>query len=851
MPLSRHHACCAASSRGAFALPGTGRQYERSLPYRFLQLALDLKVDLDGQRISGTATHQVRRTALEAEPLLLDAVALEVERVDVDSGKGFTAAKFTNDGRQLTVTMPDASTETTLTVRVTYECAPRRGLYFFKPDAKVDYPVQLWSQCQDEDARHWIPCHDKPHVKIPLSMRVTVPVGFDVLSNGNVIADVTRGKSRVVAFELSEVLPSYLITLVVGHFDKIRDRDAVLPSGRRVPVEYWVPKGKLADGRRAFEQTPRMIELFSRLTGFEYPYPRYTQVVVSEFIFGGMENTTATTMYEHILLDKRAAIDIESHDLVAHELAHQWFGDWVTCQDWPHAWLNEGFATFFELVELEDRLGEDEYFVAVERDHAAYAAEVSQRYSRPVVSREYSDPIDLFDRHLYQKGGLVLHLLRRELGNDVFWRGIKQYLSKHGGGTATTSALCETFTRLTGRSFERFFDEWILEPIHPAVKVKVGWEQEQVVVRFTQTQKHVMELAYEIEVLDKSGKRHHLRQLSSQAHTTLTLPLGERPVYVAVDPYFNLLGQTTIEVPYDLLQGQLEHGGNARVRRQACSLLTKHNDYRAVASFAGVLARKKEPWMVKAAAARALGKLRSAEGFAALVVASKDKEAKVRASVAYALGQFRTAESARALNAMLKGEASYLVEAAITRALGETREESAIPLLVKQLGKPSWGEVVASAAADALATLNATEQLTALLARTAYGVPTKARRGAILALGQFEPTQPILQRVEELLREPHLHVRLDAVSTAKRLGGTKALGLLRQALAEETDPRVKRKLQESLRDAEQEATTHALQERLTRLERQVEDLAAQNASAEALRKTAAAAATSSKRRGRR
>ena len=848
MPLSRHHACCAASARGAFALPGTSRQYERSLPYRFLHLGVDVKVDLDGQRISGTVTHQLRRTAADAPPLVLDAVALEVDTVEVDAGKGFTAATYVNDGKQLTITMPKAARDLNLKVRIAYSCAPRRGLYFFKPDAKVDYPVQVWSQCQDEDARHWIPCHDKPHVKVPLTMRVTAPSGFDVLSNGNVTSDVTKGRHRVVSFELEESLPSYLVTLVVGHFDKIRDRDAVLPSGRRVPVEYWVPKGKQADGRRAFEQTPRMIELFSRLTGFEYPYPRYTQVVVSEFIFGGMENTTATTMYEHILLDKRAAIDIESHDLVAHELAHQWFGDWVTCQDWPHAWLNEGFATFFELVELEDRLGEDEYFVAVERDHAAYCAEVSQRYSRAVVNREYNDPIDLFDRHLYQKGGLVLHLLRRELGTELFWQGIKQYLSKHGGGNATTSALCETFTRLTGRSWERFFDEWILEPIHPVVKAKVSWEQDQVVVRFSQTQKHVMELSYEIEVLDKTGKRHHVKQSSSQAHFTLTLPLAERPVYVAVDPYFNLLGQTNIEVPYDLLQGQLEKGSSARLRRQACSLLTKHNDYRAVASFAAVLGSKKEPWMVKAAAARALGKLRSEAGFAALITASKDKDPKVRASVAAALGQFRTPESGKALHTMLKGEASYLVEAAITRALGESRDVGATSLLVKQLGKPSWGEVVAAAAADALATLNATEQLPALLSHTAYGVPTKARRGAILALGQFEPNQAILQRVEELLRDQHLHVRLDAVATAKRLGGNKALGLLRQTLAEETDPRVKRKLQESLRDAEQESTTHALQERLARLERQVEDLAAQNAAAEALRKAAASAA--SKRRGR-
>lgn len=847
MSISRHHACCAASARGAFALPGTLRQYRRSLPYRFVHLALDLKVDLNGQRISGAATHQVRRVSAAVEPLILDAIALDVERVEVDCGKGFVTASFVNDGRQLTIAMPDAGLDVTMRVRIGYSATPRRGLYFFRPDNKVQYPVQVWSQCQDEDARHWIPCHDKPHVKTPLTVRVTVPAGFDVLSNGEPTSDVSKGRQRTLAFELKEPLPSYLITLVVGHFEKLRDRDAILPSGRAVPVEYWVPKGKAADGKRAFEQTPRMIELFSRVTGFEYPYPRYTQVVVSEFIFGGMENTTATTMYEHILLDKRAAVDIESHDLVAHELAHQWFGDWVTCEDWPHAWLNEGFATFFELVELEDRLGRDEYFVAVERDHGAYVSEVSHRYSRPVVSREYNDPIDLFDRHLYQKGGLVLHLLRLELGEDLFWKGIADYLRTHGGGNATTAALCETFTRVSGRSFERFFDEWIFEPIHPVVKVKVSWEQGQVVVRFHQTQKHVMELTYEVEVLDKANKRHRIEQRSSASHATLTLPLAERPTYIAVDPNFRLLGQTTIDAPYDLLQGQLEHGSSARLRRQACALIPKHNDYRAVKVLGATLANKKEPWMVRVAAARTLGKLRSDEGFAVLSAATKDKDARVRTAVANALGQFRTPAAVKQLNSMLRGEESYLVEAAATRALGETRVAGVADVLIKQLSKPSWGEVVASAAAEGLAALNSNEHIPVLLAQTEYGVPTKARRGAIAALGNFEPTQAILLRFEDLLRDPHLHVRIDAVTAAKRLGTGKATALLRQALAEETDPRVRRKLHESLRDVEQESSTHGLQERLARLERQIDDLQAQHQVSEALRKASSSSDAPSKR----
>ena len=181
-----------------------------------------------------------------------------------------------------------------------------------------DRPEQVWSQCQDEDARHWFPCHDKPHVKMTTEMRVRVAEGVSVLSNGDLIfKDTPKGASPwVFHFKMDQPHPSYLMTLVAGRFDVMDDRDAVVGEGRTVPVTYWVPPGRKADAVRAFSETPRMIELFSRLTGVPYPWSRYSQVVVSDFIFGGMENTTATTMYEHILLDERAAIDVVSHDLV-------------------------------------------------------------------------------------------------------------------------------------------------------------------------------------------------------------------------------------------------------------------------------------------------------------------------------------------------------------------------------------------------------------------------------------------------------------------------------------------------------------------------------------------------------
>ena len=293
-----------------------------------------------------------------------------------------------------------------------------------------------------------------------------VPNGWAVLSNGALVSKETpkkgaRGGSHSEDGRASPELPAHARrrrlrrdrggrqARTSGH---ARARAQGTGTGRKsgkgekaekdtVPLSYLVPKGRLEDGLRTFARTPNMVEHFSAITGTPYPWNKYAQVVVSDFIFGGMENTTATTMYEHILLDSRAAIDVTSDDLIAHELAHQWFGDYVTCRDWSEGWLNEGFATYFEHVWREKRFGRDEYEYGVKSDLDAYLAEATGRYRRPIVCQDYDAPLDLFDRHLYEKGGLVLHTLRVELGDALFWAGITLYLTRHGRSVVETRDL--------------------------------------------------------------------------------------------------------------------------------------------------------------------------------------------------------------------------------------------------------------------------------------------------------------------------------------------------------------------------------------------------------------------------
>jgi aminopeptidase N len=822
--LHRHHECCAGVARGVFALPGTQRQYERSVPFDLLHVELNLEVHVEEQSVAGTATWRFERRSAEASVLHFDAVAFDISQVELRSAGKWSAVPYEYDSEQLRVQLGAAVKAGE--VRIKYRARPSRGLYFLGPDAHYPKrPVQVWSQCQDEDARHWFPCHDKPHVKATAQFKVRVPVRFSVLCNGTLQGEALDRNKRthVFTYAIEQRLPSYLFTLVVGEFARVVDRPAKLPSGRQIPVEYWVPKGKEKDARRGFHRTPEMIELFSKVTGVEYPYDRYTQIVVSEFIFGGMENTTATTMYEHVLLDERAAIDIDSYDLVAHELAHQWFGDWVTCKDWSHAWLNEGFATYFEHIEREHRVGVDEYILGVERDIDTYVGETSARYSRPIVCRDYEEPIDLFDRHLYEKGGLVLHALRRELGDHDFFTAVRHYLQAHAQGNVTTEDLRFALEQQSGRSLDRFFDEWVYRAGHPNIKARVSWENQRLVVRFEQLQTHAYELNFTAQVHDAHGKLHELCGTSSERHFTLSLALKERPKHAVVDPDLRLVGSLRLEAPADFLKHQLEHAANARGRRQAARWLAGKRDYNNADLLGRVLGKKRESWTVRAACARALGEQAGTQSFAALKEHAATEAPKVRLAIAEACGRFHSAASAELLSQMLKDEKSYVVRAAITRSLGRTRQSTALAKVKAQVKQDSWGHVVAAAALDAVAALKSDQEVPWLLQHTQLGHPTRVRRSATLAVARLSDQRAVREQLEELLDDPHPHLRADVAEALALMGQPAARSALERRVSREQDGRVLRRLREVVRQLEQNDTQRELKDKVDRLERSLNE----------------------------
>ena len=468
------------SDHRSFALPGARPQYGPDKVVDVLHIDLRLRPDLEAKRLDAVCTTTVRAIEDGVALLALDAVDLEVVSVvRTDDGRAL-AYRSTSETLEITIDPPLRAGDE-LEFGVEYAVRnPRRGMYFIEHE-----PKHVWTQSQDSDARFWFPCLDYPAEKQTTSATVIVPKGHFALANGALV-ERTEGRAETV-FRYEQHIPhsTYLVTMVAGPFSEIKQ------PHDRVPLWYYTLPGREEDGERAFGNTPRMIDVFERTIGVPYPYERYSQIAVADFTFGGMENTSATTQTDRVLHDERAHLDYSADYLASHELAHQWFGDLVTCRDWAHAWLNEGFATYCEAVWLEADKGWDEYLYDVYGVVQRYLEEDAERYRRPIVCNLFRDPIELFDRHLYEKGAAVLHMLRGQLGWDRMKRSLTRYVRSNAQRNVETIDLIRAIEAETGRNTRRFFAQWVERGGHPQLDVSYRWDADRKTALITVAQKQV------------------------------------------------------------------------------------------------------------------------------------------------------------------------------------------------------------------------------------------------------------------------------------------------------------------------------------------------------------------------
>lgn len=773
------------------ALPGDRARWPRDRVVDVRKIHLNVTLDVPAKTVRGTVTHTVRAMGDGLAAIAFDAAEMTVSGVTI----GGAAARYSYDGVTVRVTPePPPARGEDLEVAIDYEARPRIGLYFIGPDEGYpEKPHQVWSQGQDEDSRYWFPCIDYVGQKQAFELVATVRSDWSVLSNGKLLEDRENGDGTRT-FHWSQELPlaTYLITLVAGQFARIDG------STNGLTIDYLVEEQDLADGQRTFGNTPAMIALFERITGVPYPWEKYSQIVVRDFVFGGMENTSATTMTRNIIVDAKAAVDFTSDDLVSHELAHMWWGDLLTCKHWSHGWLNEGFATYFEMLWDEEHRGIDEYRQGVVANMTMY---LEESYQRPIVSNVFHEPIDLFDRHLYEKGSLVLHALRGVLGDDAFFRSIQRYCRENQHRSVLTQDLVDAIEAESGRNLEWFFDQWVFRPGHPELKVSWSWDDAQRLATVTvkQTQKTengaaIFRIPVTVDFTVGRGKRQAFRVEVTEAEHSFVFPLAARPDMCRFDPYNQVPKELTFEKSVGELRLQLRDDDDIAGRQFAAEQLGKKGGHEAVAALAEALHRDRF-WAVQAAAAKALGATRSNEAREALVLAAKIRNAKARRAVIAALGQFRGDEAVfPAVRAAAAKDRSWFVEGEAHRSAGKLRAEGSFDLLVAGMERDSFRQVIRQGCIDGFVELRDERAFEILIEAARYGAPQQSRAAAVGAIGRlgvfFEGRKKALaDEVTPLLDDPDFRVRISAARALRGLGEASAAAALDQMAVRELDGR--------------------------------------------------------------
>ena len=572
-----------SNARRPFAKPGTPRQVERVRTFDVRHIKGELTLDIKKSEIRGTVTHTIAPLYSGLDAVTLDCGAdLKVSRV----GIGSKACTFSQKGDELAITLDRGyGLDEPFDLAVTYAGTPEKGVRFVKPDP--DHPrraVVVWTVGEPEDARFWIPCFDYPNERSTSEMIITVDKPLSVVSNGTLESTKENADgTSTYHWKMDSPLTTYLLSVVAAEFAVYHDKLGNLP------VDYYVLKEvDEATARRTMGKTPRMIDFFNQRIGTPYAYPKYATICVPEF-GGGMEHTSATTMTDSILVDPIEYLERDSDSIVAHELAHQWFGDLMTCRDWSNLWLNEGFASYFDVLFNEYDKGEDSFRLAMASDLNSYLGS-DRQYRRPIVEPRFNDPWQMFDGVTYAKGACVLHALRGLVGDDAWWRGIKLYVASNKDRNVETGDFRKSMETASGRDLGWFFDQWVYHGGHPELSARWRYEDEDKTLRLKVEQTQPVDettplfrLPTTVEIGDESGLRSVPIVIDARTQE-FVIPSPRRPKMVQIDPKGWLPKVLTFEKPTDEWIYQLGHSSDVLGRVEAARILgEKHKDEKPVA----------------------------------------------------------------------------------------------------------------------------------------------------------------------------------------------------------------------------------------------------------------------------
>lgn len=530
----------ASAQRGnPFSAPAGKTQWAPDRDFDLIHVKVETDVEAGKRFFTGATTSTLVPLRGDLGRIRLHAAkSLEIKGCAVDG----VSATSSRDGDILVVVpRKPIARGAKATVVVRYQGGSKQGAGFgsgggwhwMVPDKNRPGRIGFWTQGETGWNREWMVTWDYPNDFATTETITTVPSAWTVVGNGVEVANRVAAGRRTVHWRMSQPHATYLISLVGGPFDVKKSQ------WEGVPLWYVVPQGKgdLIDA--SFSDTPDMLSFFSRITGVRYPWPKYAQNAMYDF-GGGMENVSSTTLGEGNLTDGKDGIRTMA-SLNAHELAHQWFGDLVSCKDWGTVWLNESFATFYQALYFEHARGAAAYQREIDGNTRGYLFE-ARRYRRPIATNFYSDPDAMFDSHTYPKGGVVLHHLRRVLGEAPFYAGVNLYLRRHRHQPVETHDLAQAMTDATGINCQPFFAQWILKPGHPVLAYSWDWDasKREVVLEIKQEQDTtdgtpIYTIDAQVGLFSGDGMVRRPVLLDS-ASQTIRLSANVRPEAVLLDP---------------------------------------------------------------------------------------------------------------------------------------------------------------------------------------------------------------------------------------------------------------------------------------------------------------------------
>ncbi|MDB5134587.1 MAG: pepN 1 [Mucilaginibacter sp.] len=510
---------------------------------------LDVRFDYKKCYMYGKEWVTLRPHFYPTDTLRLDAKGMDLKNISVVKNGKNIPLKFTYDSLTVAIQLDKVyHNKEAYTIYIDYTSKPNllkvkgsaaindaKGLYFINPDGtEKDKPTQIWTQGETESSSAWFPTIDKPNQKTTEEISMTVQSKYVTLSNGRLVSQKNNGNgTRTDTWKMELPHSPYLFMMAVGDFKIFHDK------WRNKEVNYYMEPKYAPYAKEIFGLTPEMIEFYSKTLGIDFPWNKYSQIVVRDYVSGAMENTTATLHGEFLNVTKRQLIDAYYNfgaSTIAHELFHQWFGDYVTAESWSNLTVNESFADYSETLWAEHKYGRDEGAAHHYQDMQEYL-EQPEASTKNLVRFNYDDKEDVFDVVTYQKGGCILNMLRNYLGDAAFFKGLNIYLKTNAFKNGEAQQLRLALEEASGRDLNWFFNQWYYGAGHPVLNISYKWDDasktETVYLKQTQDGQ-IFRLPMAIDIY-AGGKKERRKVWMNDNADTLTFRADAKPDLVNVD----------------------------------------------------------------------------------------------------------------------------------------------------------------------------------------------------------------------------------------------------------------------------------------------------------------------------